>query len=49
MLDAVLADHDLPAFRTVLDSYHPGGYDLDIDELFETGLGYLLAGFRQAS
>jgi AcrR family transcriptional regulator len=49
VLDAVLADHDLPAFRTVMDSYEPAGYDLDIDELFETGLGYLLAGFRRAS
>jgi AcrR family transcriptional regulator len=45
-LDTVLADHDLPAFRAVLGSYEPGGYDLDLDELFETGLGYLLNGFR---
>jgi AcrR family transcriptional regulator len=28
VLDAMLADHDLPAFRTVLDSYEPGGFDL---------------------
>jgi hypothetical protein len=45
-LEAVLADHDLPAFRAVLSSYEPSGYDLDLDELFETGLGYLLNGFR---
>jgi hypothetical protein len=49
VLDAVLADHDLPAFRTVLDSPEPAGYDLDLDELFETGLGYLLAGVRRAT
>lgn len=49
VLDAVLADHDLPAFRTVMYSYEPAGYDLDLDELFETGLGYLLAGFRRPS
>jgi AcrR family transcriptional regulator len=49
VLDAMLADHDLPAFRAVLDSYEPGGFDLDLDELFETGLGYLLDGFRVTS
>jgi DNA-binding transcriptional regulator YhcF (GntR family) len=45
-LEALLADHDLSAFRAVLDSFEPGGFDLDLDGLFETGLGYLLDGFR---
>jgi hypothetical protein len=45
----MLADHDLSAFRAVLDSYEPGGFDLNLDELFETGLGYLLNGFRRTS
>jgi hypothetical protein len=49
VLDAMLADHDLSAFRAVLDSYEPGGFDLNLDELFETGLGYLLNGFRRTS
>lgn len=48
-LDAMLADRDLSAFRAVLDSYEPAGFDLDLDELFETGLGYLLDGFRARS
>ena len=39
-------DRDLSALRAVLDSYEPAGFDLDLDELFETGLGYLLDGFR---
>jgi AcrR family transcriptional regulator len=49
LLDAMLADYHLPAFRAVLDSYEPGGFDLDLNELFETGLGYLLDGFQSAS
>ena len=48
-LDAVLADQNLSAFRAVLDSFEPGGFDLDLDELFETGLDYLLDGFRTPS
>jgi AcrR family transcriptional regulator len=45
-LDALLADRDVvPAFRAVLDSFEPEGYDMDLDQLFETGLSYLLAGF----
>ena len=44
-LTAVLADQDLPAFRAVLDSFMPDGFDMDLDELFEAGLGYLLDGF----
>jgi AcrR family transcriptional regulator len=44
-LDALLADRDVPAFRAVLDSFEPDGYDMDLDQLFETGLSYLLAGF----
>jgi hypothetical protein len=47
-LEALLADQDLPAFRTVLDSFEPRGYDMDVNELFEAGLSYLLAGFRRA-
>lgn len=47
-LEALLADRDLPAFRTVLDSFEPGGYDMDVNELFEAGLSYLLNGFRRA-
>ena len=47
-LEAVLADQDLPAFRAVLDSFGPDGYDMDVDELFEAGLSYLLDGFRRA-
>ena len=48
-LEALLVDQDLSAFRAVLDSFEPGGFDLDLDELFETGLGYLLDGFRTTS
>lgn len=47
-LEALLADRDVPAFRTVLDSFEPGGYDMDLNELFETGLRYLLDGFQRA-
>jgi len=47
-LEAVLADRDLPAFRAVLDSFEPEGYDMDLDELFDTGLQYLLNGFGEA-
>jgi hypothetical protein len=43
--EAVLVDHDLPAFRTVLGSFEAAGYGIDLDELFGTGLGYLLDGF----
>ena len=32
-LDALLADRDLPAFRAVLDSFEPDGYDMDLDNL----------------
>jgi hypothetical protein len=32
-LTAVLADQDLPAFRAVLDSFMPDGFDMDLDEL----------------
>jgi AcrR family transcriptional regulator len=46
-LEAVLADQDLPAFRAVLDSFGPDGYDMDVDQLFEAGLSYLLDGFRR--
>jgi AcrR family transcriptional regulator len=49
LLDALLADQDLPAFRAVLESYEPRGFDLDLDELFATGLGYLLNGFQAAT
>ena len=48
-LEAVLADRDLPAFRAVLNSFEPEGYDMDLDELFETGLRYLLNGFDRAT
>lgn len=44
-LEAVLADRELPAFRSVLDSFEPDGFDLDLDQLFEVGLSYLLEGF----
>ena len=47
-LQAVLAAQDLPAFRKVLDSFEPDGYDMDVNELFEAGLGYLLEGFGRA-
>jgi DNA-binding transcriptional regulator YhcF (GntR family) len=47
-LEALLADRDVPAFRTVLDSFEPDGYDMDLNELFETGLRYLLDGFQRA-
>jgi DNA-binding transcriptional regulator YhcF (GntR family) len=49
VLEAMLADQDQPAFRAVLESYEPRGFDLDLDELFETGLSYLLDGFRSAN
>lgn len=48
-LQTVLAAQDLPAFRTVLDSFEPDGYDMNVNELFEAGLGYLLEGFARAS
>jgi hypothetical protein len=32
-LTAVLADQDMPAFRAVLDSFMPDGFDMDLDEL----------------
>jgi DNA-binding transcriptional regulator YhcF (GntR family) len=48
-LETLLADRDVPAFRTVLDSFEPGGYDMDLNELFETGLHYLLDGFQRAN
>jgi hypothetical protein len=44
-LEALLADQDLPAFRTVLGSFQQNGYDMDVNQLFEAGLGYLLDGF----
>jgi AcrR family transcriptional regulator len=47
-LQTVLADRDLPAFRAVLDSFEPAGYDMDLDELFRAGLDYLLDGFNRA-
>jgi DNA-binding transcriptional regulator YhcF (GntR family) len=47
-LQALLADRDLPAFRAVLDSFEPAGYDMDLDELFGAGLNYLLDGFNRA-
>jgi DNA-binding transcriptional regulator YhcF (GntR family) len=48
-LGALVADRDLPAFRAVLDSFEPDGFDLDLDELFESGLSYLLDGFQRAT
>ena len=48
-LEALLADRDVPAFRTVLNSFEPDGFDLDLDELFESGLRYLLDGFQLAT
>jgi DNA-binding transcriptional regulator YhcF (GntR family) len=48
-LEALLADRDVPAFRAVLDSFEPDGFDLDVDELFESGLSYLLDGFQRAT
>ena len=48
-LEALLADRDVPAFRAVLDSFEPDGFDLDLDELFESGLRYLLDGFQRAT
>jgi hypothetical protein len=29
-----------------LNSFGPDGYDMDVNELFEAGLGFLLQGFR---
>ena len=48
-LEALLADRDVPAFRAVLDSFEPDGFDLDLDELFESGLSYLLDGFQRSA
>jgi AcrR family transcriptional regulator len=48
-LEALLTERDVPAFRTVLDSFEPDGFDLDLDELFESGLSYLLDGFERAT
>ncbi len=48
-LEALLADRDVPAFRAVLDSFEPDGFDLDLNELFESGLSYLLDGFQRAT
>jgi hypothetical protein len=47
-LEALLADRAGPAFRAVLDSFEPDGFDLDTDTLFESGLSYLLEGFHRA-
>ena len=47
-LERLLADQDLPAFRTVLNSFGSAGYDMDVNELFEAGLDFLLQGFRAA-
>jgi hypothetical protein len=46
-LEAVLADQDLPAFRAVLDSFEPDGFDMDLDALFEAGPGYFAGRIRQ--
>lgn len=48
-LETVLADQDLPAFRAVLESLEPDGFDMDLDALFEAGLGYLLDGFGRST
>ncbi|HEY6688059.1 MAG TPA: TetR/AcrR family transcriptional regulator C-terminal domain-containing protein [Propionibacteriaceae bacterium] len=48
-LETVLADQDLPAFRAVLESFEPDGFDMDLDALFEAGLGYLLDGFGRST
>jgi hypothetical protein len=48
-LEGLLADWDVPAFRAVLDSFEPDGFDLDLDELFEAGLSYLLDGFQRTT
>ena len=48
-LMGLLAGRDLPAFRYVLDSFEPEGFDLDLDQLFESGLSYLLDGFQRAT
>jgi DNA-binding transcriptional regulator YhcF (GntR family) len=48
-LEALLADRDVPAFRAVLNSFEPDGFDLDLDELFESGLSYLLDGFQRVT
>lgn len=48
-LEALLTERDSAAFRTVLDSFEPDGFDLDLDELFESGLSYLLDGFERAT
>ena len=47
-LQTVLGDQQLPAFQMVMDSFEPDGYDMNLDHLFEVGLGYLLEGFRSA-
>jgi len=43
-LEALLADRNVPA----LDSFEPGGYEIDLNELFETGLRYFLDGIQLA-
>jgi hypothetical protein len=48
-LEALLADRNVPAFRTILDSFKPNGYDMDLDELFEAGHSYLLDGSERAN
>jgi AcrR family transcriptional regulator len=47
-LETVVASQGSRALRTVLDSFEPEGYDMDLDELFDTGLQYLLNGFGEA-
>lgn len=41
---AALQTRALPALRETMDRLGTGGYDLDLDKLFETGLAYLLDG-----
>jgi DNA-binding transcriptional regulator YhcF (GntR family) len=43
-MDAMTATGRYPAFARLLDAFAEGGYDLDLDKIFELGLGLMLDG-----
>jgi DNA-binding transcriptional regulator YhcF (GntR family) len=44
---ALAASGNYPAFAAVLSAFDPGGFDLDLDVIFELGLRSLLDGFAE--
>jgi Tetracyclin repressor-like, C-terminal domain len=43
-MGAIVASGDYPAYARPFGSFGAAGYDLDLDRLFEQGLGLLLDG-----